>query len=63
MSHENNGDTDCNWRARYNHQRIIKETRGLGGWRTSGDYPNNKIVGITRNTEKSSGDFKRLAVA
>ena len=30
MKHESDGDTNCNWRARYSHQRISTETRELG---------------------------------
>ena len=30
IEHESDGDTDCNWCAWYSHQRIDKETGGLG---------------------------------
>ena len=30
--------------------------------RTSGDHPNNYIIEIGQNTEKSPGDLRRLAV-
>ena len=39
-----------------------KGTRGLGGWRTSGDHPNDSIVKNGKNTKKSPGDLRRLAV-
>ena len=36
--------------------------KGLGGWRTSGDRPNDSIIKNGQNTEKSPGDLRRLAV-
>ena len=30
MQHESDSDTNSNWCARYSHQRICKETGGLG---------------------------------
>ena len=44
------------------HQRIDKETGGLGNWRTSGDHPNYSIVENGQNTEKSTGDLRRLTL-
>ena len=35
---------------------------GLGGWRTSGDHPNYNITENGKNTGKSPGDLRRLAV-
>ena len=61
MEHENEGDTYCNRRAWYIHQRIGKGTGGLGNKRTSGDHPNYSIVEISKKTEKSPGDLMRLA--
>ena len=46
----------------YSHQRIIKGTGGLSGRRTSEDHPNYYIIENCKNTEKSSGDLRRLAV-
>ena len=38
-------------------------TKGrFGGWRPSGDHPNNSIIENCQNTEKSPGDLRRLAV-
>ena len=34
MEHESDGNTNCNWCTRYSHQRIGKETGGLGNKRT-----------------------------
>ena len=41
---------------------IIIIIRGLGGWRTSRDHPNDSIVENCQNTKKSPGDLRRLAV-
>ena len=41
---------------------IIKGTGGLGSWRTSGDHPNYNIIENGKNTERISGDLRRLAV-
>ena len=46
----------------YSHQRIIKANGGFRGRRTSGDYPGYSIIENAQNTEKSSGDLRRLAV-
>ena len=35
---------------------------GLGSWQTGRDYPNDSITENDQNTEKSPGDFRRLAV-
>ena len=37
-------------------------TGRLGNKRTSGDYPNNSIDKLGKNTEKGPGDLRRLAV-
>ena len=37
---------------------IIKGTRGLGCWWTSGDHPNDNIVENCQNTKKSPGDYR-----
>ena len=63
MEHESDGDTNCNWRVRYCHQRIGSGTDGLGNKRTSGHHPNFSIVEIGENSKKSSGDLRRLVVA
>ena len=54
--------TNCNWCSWYSHQKIIKETEGLGNKRTSGDHPNYYIIENGQNTEKSPRDLRRLAV-
>ena len=40
----------------------IKETGGIGSWRTSGAHPNDSIIENDQNIVKSSGDLKRLAL-
>ena len=62
MEHE--GDNYTIWDScfQYNDKTIIKETGGLRGWKTSGDHPNNNIIENGQNTEKSTGDLRRLAV-
>ena len=62
MKHEGDNYTDRDWWFWYSHQRIIKGTGGLGKKRTSGDHPNYYIIENGQNTEKSSGDLRRLAV-
>ena len=59
MEHEGDGDTICNWRTQYSHQRIGKGTGRLGNKRTSRDHPDNSIVKIRQDTEKSPGDLRR----
>ena len=63
MDHESDIDTNCNWCTRNNPQRTGKWTGKLGNKRTGGDYPDNTIIKIRQHTEKSPGDFRRLAVA
>ena len=36
--------------------------QGIGNRKTSGYHPNNCIIEISQNTEKSPGDLRRLAV-
>ena len=62
MSYKRDGNSNCNWCARYSHQRIGTGTGGLGNKRTSGNHPNNSITKISQNTDKSSGNLRRLTV-
>ena len=41
---------------------MIKGLGGVGNKRRSDNYSNNSIIKISQNTEKSPGNFKRLAV-
>ena len=63
MEHESDSDTKCNWCNWYSHQRIGTKTGGLGNKRMSGDHPNDRIIKISQNTEKSLGNLRRFAVA
>ena len=62
MKHKSDGDTNCNWYARYSHQRISTRTGGYGNKRTSRDHSNSNIVDVGQNTEKNPGDLRSLAV-
>ena len=55
MAHESDCDTNCKWCNWCSHQMIDSRTGGLGGGRSSGDHPDNNIVGIGRGAEKSPG--------
>ena len=44
------------------HGKIMKGTGGDENKKTSGDNLNYSIIMIGRNTEKSSGDLRKLAV-
>ena len=58
MEQESDGDTNCNW-----YQMIDNGIGGLGRKSTIGDHSNDSIITIGKNTEKSPGDLRRLAVA
>ena len=58
--HEHDDDTDCNWSAQNNPQRLGKETRRLRNQMMSGDHPDYSIIKIGQNTEKSPGDLLSL---
>ena len=60
--HESDDCTNCDWCFWHSNKRIIKGPGGLGNWRTSGHHPNDSIIEDGQNTEKSSGDLRRLAV-
>ena len=62
MEYESDYDTNCNWFARYNHQRIGTVTGRLGNKKTSGDHTNYNIIKIDQNTKKSPGDLRILTV-
>ena len=62
MEHKGGDYTNRDWCFWYSHQRIIEGTGGLGGRRTSGDYPNYRIIENGQNTEKSPGDLRRLFI-
>ena len=53
MEHENDGDTNSNWCARYSNQVIGTGNGGLGNKRTSGDQPNYKSARILKRVLKT----------
>ena len=62
VEYVSDGGNNCNWCSWYNHQRIGTRTGGFGNKRTSGEHPDYSIIEFRQNTEKSSGDFRRLDV-
>ena len=63
MKHESDGVTSCNWCTRYGHNRIGTGIGRLRNKKTMRDHPDNSIVNIDQNTEKSPAVLRRLAVA
>ena len=61
VAHESENYTNREWYFWYSHGRIIKGTGEIGNRSTSGDYQNCNIEN-NQNSEKSPGDFRRLAV-
>ena len=62
MEYESDGYTNCNLCFLYSHRKIGTRIGGLGNKSTSGDHPNYSIIEIGKNTEKSPGDLRRLAI-
>ena len=62
MDQESHGDTNCYSYTWNNPQRIGVGTGRLRNKRSSEDHPSDSIIKISQNTEKSSGDLRRLAV-
>ena len=60
IEHVGDSDTKCNCCDQYNSQRITKGTGGLGNKRTSSNHPNDSIIEISKNSEKSPRDLRRL---
>ena len=63
MKQKSGGYTNCNGCSWYSYQRISTRTGELGDKRTNEDYPNYSITETGKNTEKSAGDLRRLAVS
>ena len=61
MEHEDDSDTNYNWWGWYSHQKIAEGTGGLRGKRVSGYHPNDSIIEIGQNTEKSPGELRIFA--
>ena len=62
MEHESENNTNCDRCSWYSHQKVRTRTGGLGNKMTSGDHPNNCIIEIGQNIEKSPEDLKRLVI-
>ena len=62
MEHEGDGDTNYNWCTWKNPKRIRKGTGRMGIEKTSREYPDECIIKIDQNTEKSPGDLRRFTV-
>ena len=60
LKHESDGDTNCNWCASYCHEGINKSTGGCENKRDNGDHPNDSMIMIGQDTEKSPGDSRRI---
>ena len=61
IKHESDGDTNCNWRARYSQQTIGKRTGGLENKRTSG-AETIETTALLRSARILGRDLRRLAV-
>ena len=61
MEHEGNVDTNFNWYARNDPQRLDKGIR-VRNRRTNRNHQNYSIFEIGRNIEKSPCNLRRLAV-
>ena len=58
MEHESDGDTNSNWCTRNSRQRMDKRTGEHGNKRTNENLPNDSIIKIDQNTEKSPRDLR-----
>ena len=63
MEHVSYGDTKYNWWSWIDPKRFTKRAGEFVNRWTSRDNPNYVIAEVNQNTEKSPGDFRRLAVA
>ena len=61
-TNHSDSDTNWNWCSWYSHQRIVTRSGKIENKRTSGEYTNYSTLEIGQNTEKSSGELRRLAV-
>ena len=63
MEYEGDGDTNYNWGVRNGPQSLGKETGRVGNRRTCQDHLNYNIIKNNKNTGKSPGDMRRLALS
>ena len=61
MRHESDGDTRCSWCTWNCPQRLGKKLKELYQ-QTNRNHPDHSTVKINKDTEKSPGDLRRLAV-
>ena len=57
VEHEDDGDTNYNWRTWNEVKRFGKGAGSIGNQRMNRDHPNYSIVKIGQNTQKSPGDL------
>ena len=62
MKHKGGGETNCYWYAWDNPQRLGEEAEKIGNQRMKQSHPKYHFIKSNQNTEKSPGDFHRLAV-
>ena len=62
MECESDDDTSSEWNTWINPQMIDTGSRRLGNKTTSGIHPDFSMIKIGKNTKKSSGDLRVLAV-
>ena len=63
MECESQCDTNCNWCAWNDPERLGKRTGSGENWRKCRDYPNYSITKIGQNTKKGPGNLRGLAVS
>ena len=61
IEHKSDDDTNYNWCTKNGPHRVGKETEKVRNKRTKQNRPNYSITKISQNTEKNSGDLRRLA--
>ena len=62
VEHESDSDTNSNLSTWIGLQKLVKGSERVGHQRMNQDHPDNSIVEISQNTEKSPRELKRLAV-
>ena len=62
MGCEDDWETSCNYYTRNDTQRLAKGTGRVGNRRTSRNRLNYSIFKIGQNTEKNTGELRRLSV-
>ena len=53
MEYEGDDDANCNWRARYSHQKFGTGTRGLGNKRTTALLKLTRVLGRLPEIEET----------